>query len=69
MGWVLIVFVDSVADITAWGVESGIEFMVVVTATGNFETCSVDDAEFIILVFVVDVEPLVILPEFVFEVE
>ncbi len=61
MGWVLIVFVDSVADINAWGVESGIEL--------NPKTCWVDDAEFIVLVFVVDVEPLVILPEFVFEVE
>jgi hypothetical protein len=68
-GTELIVCVDNVPGITVWGVESGIKFMVVATVTGNSNIWWVDDAEFIIFVFAVDVELLVILPEFVFGVE
>ncbi len=58
--------VDGVIDITVW---SGIESMMVTTVTADSDICWVDDIEFIVLMFIVDVELLSILPGFVFKIE
>ncbi len=61
--------VVGVIDITVWTVWSGIELMMVATVTADPDICWADDIEFIVLMFIVDVELVPILPGFVFRIE
>jgi len=56
---VLTVFVDvdGIFDSTVWVVKSGSGLVMVTTVTGEPDTSSLDDIVFIVLIFVVDVEP------------